>query len=72
MQFKKSHISSVSVDLNCQNNYSITEVFFISLGQAQGEGREEGYVGAWYNKHISSKNKISSVTVDPNCKKSYT
>ena len=42
---QKPHISSVTVDLNCKNNY-IGEVFFIlfgHIGRDEGEGGGRGF-----------------------------
>ena len=51
----KTHISAVTVD-NCKNNY-IGEMFFISMGQVGGEGRGEGFTGAWSIFRVGRKYK---------------
>ena len=53
----KTHISSVTVDNNyCKNNY-IGEMFFILMGQVWGEGRGEGFTGAWSIFRVGRKYK---------------
>ena len=54
-KFNNHAISSVTVDLNCKNNYR--ERFFIPMGQIRGEGRGEGFTGAW-SIQFNEKTKI--------------
>ena len=45
----------MTVDLNC--NLTIGEVFFISMGQVGGEGRGEGFMGAWSIFRVGRKDE---------------